>query len=59
MEMLIMFGLLTLAMETGRTLAQQNRQSDSGGDPGLVVSASLGLKALLLGFTASMAVAPV
>jgi len=54
-----MFGLLTLAMETGRTLAQQNRQSDSGGDPGLVVSASLGLKALLLGFTASMAVAPV
>jgi hypothetical protein len=54
---LILFGLFSLAVAVGRKLAAGRRTIDGDGDPGLLVSASLGLMALLLGFTVSMAVA--
>ncbi len=54
---LIMFGLFALAVQLGRALARRQAAQDSEGDPGVLVSASLGLMALLLGFTVSMAVA--
>ncbi|MFN3371662.1 MAG: hypothetical protein ACK4Z0_09060 [Sphingomonadaceae bacterium] len=51
---LLLFGLFWLAAFVGRAL---HRKVEEGkGDAGLVVSSSLGLLALLLGFTVSMAV---
>jgi hypothetical protein len=52
---LVMFALFALAVQLGRALGRRRPPKD--GDPGLLVSASLGLMALLLGFTVSMAVA--
>lgn len=52
---LLLFGLFWLAAFFGRALHRPDEESK--GDSGLVVSASLGLLALLLGFTVSMAVA--
>jgi MFS family permease len=54
---LILFGLFFLAVRVGRTLAAKRKPDEADTDPGLLVSASLGLMALLLGFTVSMAVA--
>ena len=48
--------LFWLAAYTGRWLRARFASREEGGEPGLVVSASLGLLALLLGFTVSMAV---
>jgi hypothetical protein len=53
---LVLFTLFWLAALLGRTLAARRRAPDKDADPGLLVSASLGLMALLLGFTVSMAV---
>jgi hypothetical protein len=52
---LAMFVLFALAVQLGRALGRRRPPKDS--DPGVLVSASLGLMALLLGFTVSMAVA--
>jgi hypothetical protein len=52
---LLMFALFALAVQLGRALGRRRPPKDS--DPGVLVSASLGLMALLLGFTVSMAVA--
>lgn len=54
MLLLVMFGL---AAAFGRWLNARYAAPTDSGDSGLVVSASLGLLALLLGFTVSMAVA--
>lgn len=51
---LLLFGLFWLAAFVGRALHRAD--ADTPGESGLVVSASLGLLALLLGFTVSMAV---
>ena len=50
------FVIFWLAALSGRWLRARSQPDDSK-DPGLIVSASLGLLALLLGFTVSMAVA--
>lgn len=52
---LMMFTLFTLAVRLGQYLARRKGPAGAG-DPGLLVSSSLGLMALLLGFTVSMAV---
>lgn len=54
---LAMFVLFALAVRLGQMLGRAYGSRDGGGDPGLLVSSSLGLMALLLGFTVSMAVA--
>ena len=54
---LLMFGAFLLAVQLGRALARRRAATGDAGDAGLLVSASLGLMALLLGFTVSMAVA--
>jgi hypothetical protein len=54
---LVMFGLFAMAVQFGRALGNRQGPKADDGDPGLLVSASLGLMALLLGFTVSMAVA--
>lgn len=54
---LAMLGLFAMAVQLGRVLARRQQRADTAGDPGLLVSATLGLMALLLGFTVSMAVA--
>lgn len=53
---LVMFVLFALAVRFGRFLARRQGPKEGAGDPGLLVSSSLGLMALLLGFTVSMAV---
>lgn len=53
---LLMFGLFWVALQIGKMIGGRQPQTDDG-DPGLLISASLGLMALLLGFTVSMAVA--
>lgn len=56
----LMLGLLVLfalAVRLGQAFRRWLGSKDRGGDPGILVSASLGLMALLLGFTVSMAVA--
>jgi hypothetical protein len=52
---LVLFGLFLLAVRLGKWLADR-RSTRGSDDPGLLVSSSLGLMALLLGFTVSMAV---
>lgn len=54
---LVMFGAFAIAVQLGRALARGQGPKEDAGDPGVLVSASLGLMALLLGFTVSMAVA--
>jgi hypothetical protein len=54
---ILLFLLFSLAAFCGRWLRVRMAPSKDVGEPGLVVSASLGLLALLLGFTVSMAVA--
>jgi hypothetical protein len=54
---LLLFALFWLAALLGRWLKTRRPPDDDDADPGLIVSASLGLLALLLGFTVSMAVA--
>lgn len=54
---ILLFGLFWVAALIGRTLAGSRPRDEKGNDPGLLVSSSLGLMALLLGFTVSMAVA--
>lgn len=51
----VMFVLFALAVRLGQFLARR-RGPKAAGDAGLLVSSSLGLMALLLGFTVSMAV---
>lgn len=51
----VLFTMFWIAALFGRMLHRDRADTD-GSDPGLVVSASLGLLALLLGFTVSMAV---
>jgi hypothetical protein len=53
---LVMFILFSLAVRVGQWVARRRGTKAGGGDPGLLVSSSLGLMALLLGFTVSMAV---
>ncbi len=53
---LILFGLFWLAAFIGGLLHRPESKKEDSGEPGLIVSASLGLLALLLGFTVSMAV---
>ena len=53
---LVMFILFSLAVRVGQWVARRRGPKAGGGDPGLLVSSSLGLMALLLGFTVSMAV---
>ena len=53
---IMLFALFWLAALAGRWLRSRTAPDDSK-DPGLIVSSSLGLLALLLGFTVSMAVA--
>ncbi len=53
---LVMFGAFAIAVQLGLVLARRRGPREDGDDPGLLVSASLGLMALLLGFTVSMAV---
>lgn len=53
---LLMFGLFSVALQIGKAIGGRPAAKE-GGDPGLLISASLGLMALLLGFTVSMAVA--
>jgi hypothetical protein len=53
---LIMFGLFALAVQLGQALGRWHQRGKRSGDAGLLVSATLGLMALLLGFTVSMAV---
>lgn len=53
---LVMFVLFALAVRLGQWVARRRGPKAEGGDPGLLVSSSLGLMALLLGFTVSMAV---
>lgn len=53
---LILFVLFWLAAFVGRALHRSGPKNADAGEPGLIVSASLGLLALLLGFTVSMAV---
>jgi hypothetical protein len=52
-----LFLLFALAVQLGQALGRRFGSKGGGGDPGILVSASLGLMALLLGFTVSMAVA--
>jgi hypothetical protein len=51
-----LFGLFWIAAFIGRALRREPAEGE-GGDSGYIISASLGLLALLLGFTVSMAVA--
>jgi hypothetical protein len=53
----LLFAMFWVAALLGRALASKHPREDKGSDPGLIVSSSLGLMALLLGFTVSMAVA--
>ncbi len=54
---LILGGLLAAAAALGRAWrARVDREEKDPGDPAIMISASLGLMALLLGFTVSMAV---
>ena len=53
----VLFALFWLAALTGRRLRAKYASDDDGKDPALIVSSSLALLALLLGFTVSMAVA--
>lgn len=53
---LVMFGLFSAALQIGKAIGGR-QMAKEGSDPGLLVSSSLGLMALLLGFTVSMAVA--
>ncbi len=53
---ILLFALFWLSAWTGRLIGRSRRQDGGSGDPGVIVSASLGLMALLLGFTVSMAV---
>lgn len=52
----VLFLLFWLAAYAGRWLRSLSNASKAAEEPGLIVSASLGLLALLLGFTVSMAV---
>ncbi|MGL6044601.1 MAG: hypothetical protein ACRC1J_11820 [Sandaracinobacteroides sp.] len=54
---LFLFGLFTLAVQLGRMLALRRKSDKAVSESSLLVSSSLGLMALLLGFTVSMAVA--
>lgn len=53
---LLLLAVFTAAASLGRWLRVRLERPEDSGDPGLIVSASLGLLALLLGFTVSMAV---
>lgn len=53
---ILLFAMFWIAALFGRWL-HRRATPDKAGDPGLIVSSSLGLLALLLGFTVSMAVA--
>ena len=53
---LVIVCLLWLAALAGRALRVRLRSADDGSDPAVIVSASLGMLALLLGFTVAMAV---
>jgi hypothetical protein len=53
---LLLFALFWVAAWVGRLLNRNDTGTEKGGDPSLIISASLGLLALLLGFTVSMAV---
>ena len=52
---ILLFAMFWMAALFGRWL-HRRATPDKAGDPGLIVSSSLGLLALLLGFTVSMAV---
>lgn len=54
---LLLFAFFWAAALIGRAMAGRYPRDDKASDPGLIVSSSLGLMALLLGFTVSMAVA--
>lgn len=53
---LVLFALFALAVRFGQAVGRRAGNKAGEGDAGLLVSASLGLMALLLGFTVSMAV---
>jgi hypothetical protein len=54
---LLLFGLFSVAALIGRSLHRERRRDEESGDSSYIISASLGLLALLLGFSVSLAVA--